>query len=332
MVELFVSLGFHISDRTPAELPNGPQISLQSQYAGPSTPISQSCHPSVPIITAAPILGPLPFPDFITRATTSCGAETRPTSSAPETYSVRPSTAPITLSQMLPPKRVLPFPPKHNKPSAPNSENTSSFSLPNPPEIAENQVTTDRNKTFAATASGVNILTPETLTANATNSQNSLQPGVTSTLADAEMIDVPSTPEIPPKVPQSRSTTTVPLKKAAKPRRKPPSKPKGIESPKNPKSRPGPNKAPGQAANIFEDVEPADFMARLDHWVREYQHLPAPRPLEVSSENLTSYAAQSKEERMTMIDDMICNCLGDEDFTKLVEDVGESWRRIGLGL
>lgn len=407
MVELFESLGFQINDRTP-ELPNCPHISLQPQYAGLPTSISQDRHPSVPIMPTAPRTGPLIFPDFIPRATTSYGAENRPMSSAPEIYSVRPFTAPVSLSQMLPPKRVLPFPPKHKKSGASNSEMNLSSSLSDPSEVAENPVTTDWNEAFTAAASGTNVLPPKAPTTNAANSQTSVQPTeVISILPDAEMIDVPSTPEIPPTVPQSRltttvsvksaaqpwrkpparpkkvieppaipesmnainlqksgqasgstsvlpdakmidvpstseilamvpqsnSTTTVPATKAAKPRRKPPAKPKKVIEPlANLESPLSPSKTPRQARNVFEEVDPAEFMARLDGWVREYQHLPAPRPLEATSETLTAYAAQSNEERMMIIDDMICDCLGDENFVKLVEDVGESWKRIGLGL
>lgn len=365
MVELFEGLGFQINDRTPAELPNCPQASSQPQYAGLSTSISQDRHPSVPIIPAASIPGPLPLPDSTARATTSCGAETRPSSSAPEIYSVRPFTAPLSLSQMLPPKRVLPFPSKYKNPATPNSEMTPSSSIPDRPGYAENPVTVDRNSTFTTTASSANVLPPNAPTVNTGDSQDSVPPpGITAFLQDEEMIDVPSTPEVPPTVPKFGSTAAVPEKiaasppakapakpkkvnrpatatspqsrpvtKAAKPRRKPPTKPnKAVGPPTNPDLHPVLSKPPSQAPNIFEDVEPAEFMARLDGWVREYQHLPAPQPLEATSKNLAAYTAQSKEERMTVIDNMICECLGDENFVKLVEDVGDSWRRIGLGL
>ena len=76
-------------------------------------------------------------------------------------------------------------------------------------------------------------------------------------------------------------------------------------------------------------------MRRLDAWVLEYQHLPAPKPRDLSADkinNLAAYAAQPREERMAIIDDMICECLGDESFVKLLEDVDQSWRRIGLGI
>lgn len=69
--------------------------------------------------------------------------------------------------------------------------------------------------------------------------------------------------------------------------------------------------------------------------MREYQHLPAPKPRDLiagNTSNLAAYVAQPQEERMAIIDDMICECLGDDNFVKLLEDVDQSWRRIGLGM
>lgn len=68
--------------------------------------------------------------------------------------------------------------------------------------------------------------------------------------------------------------------------------------------------------------------------MREYQDLPAPKPRDLiaGNNNLAAYAVQPREERMAIIDDMICECLGDENFVKLLEDVDQSWRRIGLGM
>lgn len=74
-------------------------------------------------------------------------------------------------------------------------------------------------------------------------------------------------------------------------------------------------------------------MSRIDTWVREYhQTLPAPKPpAGTASDTLALYAAQPKEDRMAAIDEMICECLADPSFGKLVEDVEDSWKRIGLG-
>lgn len=76
-------------------------------------------------------------------------------------------------------------------------------------------------------------------------------------------------------------------------------------------------------------------MDRLDHWVRKYQNLPAPepvvRPIGTKNDQLAAYVAQTEEKRLEVIDEMLCECLDDENFVKLAEDVCGSWRRIGLG-
>lgn len=82
---------------------------------------------------------------------------------------------------------------------------------------------------------------------------------------------------------------------------------------------------------LLGDISPEEFMSRLDGWVRKYQHLPAPTPQPQPVSDLADYAAQPEEQRLAIIDDMICECLEDENFTKLVADVEQSWKRVGLG-
>ena len=100
---------------------------------------------------------------------------------------------------------------------------------------------------------------------------------------------------------------------------------------KAPKKAAQKKKAAEQPPKIFEDVAPEEIMDRIDHWVRKYQDLPVPTRPETAAENLAAYAGQDDETRLQVIDDMIVECLGDESFAKLVEDVDRSWKRIGLG-
>lgn len=79
-------------------------------------------------------------------------------------------------------------------------------------------------------------------------------------------------------------------------------------------------------------------MQRLDHWVRKYHDqipAPAPKPVAIpattNQESLAAYAAQPESERLAALDEMICDCLEDENFVKLCEDVEKSWKRVGLG-
>ena len=79
-------------------------------------------------------------------------------------------------------------------------------------------------------------------------------------------------------------------------------------------------------------IQPEEFMASLDTWIRKHHNLPAPPvPPRTAPEHLANYAVQSDAERSQMIDNMICECLQDENFSKLAEDVECSWKRIGLG-
>lgn len=99
-------------------------------------------------------------------------------------------------------------------------------------------------------------------------------------------------------------------------------------------------KNPSLISKDIENISPEDYMSRLDHWVRKYHDFPAPAPapkaaaaLPSSSEReqLAAFAAQPEEERLKVLDGMICEYLEDENFVKLVEDVQMTWRRIGLG-
>ncbi len=161
-------------------------------------------------------------------------------------------------------------------------------------------------------------------------------PSLNKTTTNSETVCVPSTPEA---VPSSRNVVS----------------PISISSPKGhadqnlattipPSAQPDKRPQSTQATQtdkpvsaFADDVEPAEFMSRLDTWVREYhQTLPAPKPafpaaLPTTSDALSSFAAQSKEDRMAAVDEMICECLKDPNFGKLVEDVEDSWKRIGLG-
>lgn len=58
---------------------------------------------------------------------------------------------------------------------------------------------------------------------------------------------------------------------------------------------------------------------------------PATGPPLTANNSLAAYAAQSDEHRLAAVDTFLCQNLMDDDFLKLCEDVERSWRRIGLG-
>lgn len=59
---------------------------------------------------------------------------------------------------------------------------------------------------------------------------------------------------------------------------------------------------------------------------------PGVRPSATDHATLAAYAGQTPEERMRVLDNFICENIGNEDFLTLCEDVDACWRRIGLGL
>lgn len=289
-------------------------------------------------------------PEFTTQATTSRENEIRPTSSAPEPYRDRSSTAPLSLSQMLPPKRVLPFPAKLTKPTTPT------------PNIEEAIYSNSHDLTAAITSPAKEIKTITKLAAStealatkmperiAENGQqqpetaegpNSGEPTDISSTAQALLeASEPGSTKVPPKTKttlKGRAKATRKPRKSAVPKTR--SKPAATgcstrsSSPK--RSLPPPTREQ-PSRNLFGDeIAPAEFMTRLDAWVREFQDLPAPKPrdlIEGNMNNLAAYAVQTRDERMAIIDDMICECLEDKNFVKLLEDVDQSWRRIGLGM
>ena len=90
--------------------------------------------------------------------------------------------------------------------------------------------------------------------------------------------------------------------------------------------------SPTSRSNPFlTPIQPVEFMASLDTWIRNYHHLPCPISGFTAADHLAEYAGRNDEERSQVIENMICECLQDENFGKLAEDVERTWRRIGLG-
>lgn len=285
----------------------------------------------------------LPSPDFVVRAATSDGSIMRPPSSAPEMQADRPMTAPLSLSQMLPPKRELPFPKKKDKakaiPKEPEEQPLLSSSDPlqrtiTPPAPAKQRKSRakPKNPNLPVASSAPNGK------AKASEPEyRSSQPETSSAPTLVESIYEPSSAAHETSTSDKQSEAHIPTSDTLVPSSPPPSAKNGSstapkKAPKQAsKTAASKKKAQEQGPKIFEDAAPNEIMDRLDHWVRRYQDLPIPQRPETASENLAAYAAQPEETRMAVIDDMIVECLGDENFVKLVEDVEKSWKRIGLG-
>ena len=270
----------------------------------------------------------LPSPDFATRAVTSDGFVMRPPSSAPEAQYQRPVTAPLSLSQMLPPRRVLPFPAKKEKPKAPQEEldrqPLSSSLDPLQRELTPPKTSKPRKSRAKTTKPKASV--PSSVTkgkANVTEPYDQSKPPETSNAPRrTESSDIPPTSDKETRTSDTLRPSNSPHRNDNEPAVAPHDAPKMPADQKNP---------PSPTSKTLEGAGPDEVMDRLDHWVRKYQDLPVPRKPETAAENLAAYAMQPEETRLAVIDDMIVECIGDENFIKMVEDVDKSWKRIGLG-
>lgn len=304
---------------------NGIAASGSTTYAGPNRSI-------------------LPSSESTTRAATSCGNEFRPTSSAPEPYRDRPATAPLSLSQILPPKRVLPFPTKPAKPTTPTPNPEAAISS-TPNELpAANTGPAKKRKTTTKSLASTEAPAADTRERIAKGGHQQPETGIVANEAPTDISSAaqtlleafkPGSPIVP------SNTKTTP-----KPRAKPTPKPRKSAVPKSgtkkfatgcPPRRSSPKQSSSTSTrdrSLFgDDIGPAEFMSRLDTWIREYQYLPAPKPRDLiagNTNNLAAYAAQPREERLAIIDDLVCEYLWDENFVKLLGDVYQSWRRVGI--
>ena len=318
----------------PNVLPS-PKIKM-SWHGDENQPITSHNH-GIP--AEGPNTSMISSPEFTTRATASREDEIRPSSSAPEPYRDRSTTAPLSLSQMLPPKRVLPFPTKPTTPSSnPEAANSSDLTAANTHSAKKIKTTT---RPVASTEAPAN--TRERIAGNGQQQpETAIGPneGPTDISSTAQALleaSEPGSTTVPPKTkttPKARVKATPRPRKSAVPKTR--TKPGATRSPtrSSPPKQSSTSTREEPSRKLFgDDIAPAEFMTRLDAWVREYQDLPAPKPRDLVAaniNNLAAYAVQPREERMAIIDDMICECLGDENFIKLLEDVDQSWRRIGL--
>lgn len=87
-----------------------------------------------------------------------------------------------------------------------------------------------------------------------------------------------------------------------------------------------------RATDPIINIRNCKLLDRIDNVMRDCHDGPAskPRP-QTAKGDLVEYAAQSDEDRAKALDNLICECIQDESFVTLMEDVEGAWKRIGLG-
>ncbi len=275
----------------------------------------------------------------------------RPTS-APQTQTLAQDllTDDVSLSQMLPPKRVLPFPEIQEKPVG-GDDGAVAVEEQNPEPTVSDKTkaqtakrTTGRANNVRAKSSGckASLPTPEPSSsapkprsrkkAAAKKGFETAPPSSAPLMATSSR--KPSSREVSP-ISETAYPSSPPIAKATKKRPLIP-----LEDMETNKRRPQVPERPssltveqqkGPLGSAFSDIKPAELLDSLHDWIQKYHHLPAPEPPKTSKDHLAEYAKHSEEERVKAIDKLICDCLQDENFHRLVEDLEGTWRRIGLG-
>lgn len=105
-----------------------------------------------------------------------------------------------------------------------------------------------------------------------------------------------------------------------------------------PQSSPS-QQAPRPPNPLLTPISPTEILTSFDHWIRMFHDLPDPNsnapseaPSSKAKDQLVVFAGKSEEERARIVDEMVCECLRNENFGTFVDAVEGSWRRVGLGL
>ena len=308
----------------------------------------------------------LPSPTFSNQSAYLGGYENRPIS-APEPPSSDFLADTVSFSQLLPPVRELPFPKKLSN----QASNATPASSTGPPldHQADKQVPKPKKMRAPArseprvlrSTSNVSSSAPKARAKRATAVKAGFSRAPLSTAPPKDQTAMPAfyneepSSSAPPRMNSTLEALEQTVSKMSKNFTPPPSRNGTETSNKRPLSAIDDNETNKRQATIanqdFEpataqqvsppsnpvlaNINPAEILDSLDGWIRKYHDLPVPVPVPkppmIAKDQLAEYASKSDEERAKIIDNMICECLRDENFGKLVDDVEGHWKRICLG-
>lgn len=309
--------------------------------------------------------GLLPSPVFNGSYEPFGNFQVRPMSAPEPTQTRRDDIDAFPPSQMPPPRRVLPFPQKKIHPF--RRDEAASQEEPSQEKPAATK--TQAKRQTKPRAQPARPKTSKTKVGATTLSSDSLAPiSPSPTFRDKEK--APSSSEPPKarakvKVPASSAPTKVPSPElqATTPSSEPPA-PSIIFRKRSltdrSVDRPNKRQAQSRTETVTEtmteafttaipeqpvqakssqttdpliDISSPNLLDSIDNFMRRYHDLPATKPPpKTAQEHLAEFAAQSDEDRAKAIDNQICECIKDENFGRLMEDVEGAWKRIGLGV
>ncbi|KAI9714160.1 MAG: hypothetical protein M1812_006488 [Candelaria pacifica] len=271
----------------------------------------------------------------------------------------RPATAPMsqgeTLTQLLPPKRELPFGKSLSKPASgsTNSKVTLRSSILDMPPLPTPTIVSNAKTASTTARSSIKKKAPASPSPKSSYSRGNNRAGPDIVLAQrSEKPPVSEGPRKKPRqslrsdpmtglVPQEPNSAegvsphpltnleTSALNSHESGLNRPLQESDTRTSPTMIQAVPSPLTTTLSGPNPTTPVNPTneEWTSHVDAFVGRH----AGRPPPMQAQDLSTYAAQSDEDRAAQIDNMICDLIMDDNFLKLREDVENSWRRIALG-
>ena len=345
----------------PASAPSGVKHDGLSRPVSPSTRSTLNAFGAPITITSMPTVakprtqsGLLPSPVFNGTYEPFGSFQNRPLSAPEQTRTQQEYTNTPPLSQMLPPERALTFPKKTTNPFPFSMEKAASRDEPAPGKAAVTKIKAKRQTNRRAqpakprksrakdqqTTTSSELLAPSSDPPAFRDQEKAPVTGGSSRIASPEEQATLPVSE-PLALPEtnfckrflSDQSFNQPNKRQAQTRAETvredvtegPRREAVTEQP--------PQVQQPEATNPLTNIANYTLLESIDDLMRKYHDLPAPRSSpQTSKDYLAEYTAQDEEDRVKTLDNLICKCIQDENFVKLMEDTEGAWKRIGLGL
>ena len=334
---------------------------------GPSRPVSASTRSTLntlgsPITTTSlpavgeprPQSGLLPSPILNSTYEPFRSFKSRPVSAPEQTQTQQEYTNAPPLSQMLPPERTLVYHGTKNNPFPFNVDETTSQDEPAQAKAAVTKVKAKRQTKPRAqpakprksrakvqqTAISSEPLAPSSPSPACRVQNDDLVPDGPSGVASSELqatlpISKPLALSITNSFKRSLSNQSLnhPNKRQAQTRAETVTEDVTESVGRKAVTEQAPQAQQHKATNPLVNIDNYALLESIDDLMRKYHEPPAPRlSSQTSKDYLAEYAAQDEEDRVKALDNLICQCIQDEKFVKLMEDIEGAWKTIGLGL
>ena len=324
----------------PASAPGGVN---QDEFSRPISASSRSTLDSCGSTTTASVVSTaaelpmksslLPSPVFNGAYEPSGSSHVRPMSASEQTPTEREYSHPLPPSQMLPPKRTLPFPEKTVQPfrgdeAALREEPSEEISTATKPKVKRQtkrraqsaRPRRSRAKTEAETNRSNSLILTLKLPEHSAraNAPSSSAPSRVPS-SDMDAITPSSQPPAPLSInSRKRSLTDQVIIQPNKQTRTETVTNATSEAPVIASEHPL-QAQPPQAANSRIDIGSPELLDSIDRLLRKYHDLPAPKLPQTAKEQLAEFAALNEEDRLKTVDRMILECLQDENFGILMD-------------